>query len=548
MPFSLIEGALGGIGLFLLGMRLMSDGIRTVADARIRRFFSICTSNRVYSLLFGVAMAFLVNSGSAAVVFTIGLVNGGVLNTFQAMNVLGGVLIGASLTLHFSVIPYSIIATPLILSGVVLKFFAHRRRSVNFGDLILGIGLLFLGLTFLEGSYRPINHHPLYEVFNGVFYRVPILAAFFGSLVAFLVQSIPSSISIVTSLVLNQQAGVTLAGSMVAGCLVGVAAMGCLASVGGTSIARRVGLTFLLLSLCFTLLFVLIAPAVMHNLPLGLDHLSTSTISAVLFKQLSIFHTAASLCTAFCSVALSGPCSRFLAKAENLKSNGMDTAESSAGYLDIRILNTPTIAIEQARKEIVRMMTVASFMFADVREIVFEYDARRAETIRQHEKVLDSLNHEITSFLALLARSTKNPDINYETPGLLRTVTALEHMGDRCEEVLDSIILRKNDGILFSEDAMGDLKTLITAVGDVIVAMEGVVKSGHPLDSEALHQLKKITRNCFDAVKRAHFERISSGICSPQALMIFNDMTSSFSSMAEICWNILGMQVRRVDE
>ncbi|MBC8018393.1 MAG: Na/Pi symporter, partial [Verrucomicrobia bacterium] len=141
MPLSLIEGALGGIGLFLLGMRLMSDGIRTVADVRIRRIFSIFTSNRLYSLLFGVAMAMTVNSGSAAVVFTIGLLNGGVLNTYQAMSVLGGVLIGASLSLHFPIIPYSLIATPLIFSGVLLKFFARRRRVANIGDLLLGIGL-----------------------------------------------------------------------------------------------------------------------------------------------------------------------------------------------------------------------------------------------------------------------------------------------------------------------------------------------------------------------------------------------------------------------
>lgn len=548
MPFSLIEGALGGIGLFLLGMRLMSDGIRTVTDARIRQFFSFCTSNRLYSLLFGIAMSFLVNSGSASVVFTIGLVNGGVLNTFQAMNVLAGVLLGASLTLHFSVIPYSLIATPLILSGVMLKFFAHRRRLANFGDLLLGIGLLFLGLTLLEGSYRPINHHPLYEAFNGIFYRVPILAALFGSLVAFLVQSLPSAITIVSALVLNQQAGVAQAGAMVAGCLVGVAALGCLASVGGSSIARKVGLVFLLFSLCFTLLFVVMAPLMIPNLPLGLNHLSTSPDSATLFRQLALFHTAASLCTALCAVVLSGPLSRFLASSEHSKTNGMDTAESSAGYLDQRIINTPTIAIEQVRKEIVRMLTVVTYMFADLREIFFEYDARRADTIRQHEKVLDSLNHEITSFLALLVRSTKNPAINYETPGLLQTISALEHMGDRCEEVLDCIILRKNDGIFFSDDAMGDLKILISAVGDVIHAMDGVVKCGHPLDVDELHRLKRSTRSCFETVKNDHFQRISAGICSPQALMIFNDMTSALAGLTEICWNVLAMQVRRVDE
>jgi phosphate:Na+ symporter len=247
-------------------------------------------------------------------------------------------------------------------------------------------------------------------------------------------------------------------------------------------------------------------------------------------------------------VALSGPVSRLLATSEGSENNGTVSAQPCAGYLDLRIINTPTIAIEQARKEIVRMMSITSFMFGDIREIVFEFDARRAETIRQHEKVLDSLNHEITSFLALLSRSTKNPEINYEIPGLLQTVTALEHIGDRCEEVLDGIVTRKNAGVIFSDDAMDDFKILLNAVGDVMNTTEDAVRSGLPIGADALHQIKLATRACFDRVKQAHFDRISSGVCPPQAMMIFNDMASAFSGIAELCWNVLGMQVRRSNE
>jgi phosphate:Na+ symporter len=544
MPLSLIEGALGGIGLFLLGMRLMSDGIRTVADARIRRIFSIFTSNRLYSLLFGVAMSMTVNSGSAAVVFTIGLVNGGVLNTFQAMSVLGGVLIGASLSLHFPLIPYSLIATPLIFSGVILKFFARRRRVANVGDLLLGIGLLFLGLTLLEGSFRPINHHPLYEVFNGIFYQVTALAALFGALVSFLVQSVPSSIAIIASLMQNHQVSVALSTSMVAGGLVGIAAMGCLASVGGTSVSRRVALIFILITVCVTLLFVLSSSLLADLILPGLA-VSTNRNDTHFITLLSWIHTAASLCAALCAVILSGPASRLMAPSEAVKMNGADSEQPCASYLDMRIINTPTIAIEQARKEIVRMMTVTSFMFADIREIVFEFDSRRAETIRQHEKVLDSLNHEITSFLAQLSRSTKNPEINYEIPGLLQTVTTLEHIGDRCEEVLDTIVIRKNDGVIFSDAAMDDFKILLSAVGDVIGTTADVVRSGQPIGADALHQIKQVTRGCFDRVKQGHFDRISSGVCPPQAMMLFNDMASSLSGISELCWTVIGMRVRR---
>jgi phosphate:Na+ symporter len=547
MPLSLIEGALGGIGLFLLGMRLMSDGIRTVSDTRIRRIFSLFTSNRFNSLLFGIAMSMAVNSGSAAVVFTIGLVNAGVLNAFQAMSVLGGVLIGASLTLHLHIIPYSLIATPLVFSGVLLKFFARRRRLNNAGDLLLGVGLLFLGLTLLEGSYRPIHHHPLYEFFNGIFYRVPVMAALFGAIVSFLVQSASSSIAIITSLMHDHQLTSELSAAMVTGGLVGVAIMGNLASLGGNYISRRVAAVFLAISVLVSLLFVLFSPLLMDiNFPVVTS--VTDSNATHLFTHLSWLHTFASLVAALCAVAVSGLVSRMPASAEDpAHTNGTGSAQPCASYLDVRILNTPTIAIEQARKEILRMMQVTSFMYADVREILFEFDSRRAETIRQHEKVLDSLNHEITSYLALLSRSTKNPEISYEIPGLLRTVSVLEHIGDRCEEVLEGIIARKDAGAIFSDAAMDDLKTLISVVSDVLGATEVAVRSGQAMSTVALRQLKQTTRTSFDLVKQAHYERISSGVCPPQVMMRFNDLESAIIAIAELCWSILGMQVRRVE-
>jgi len=548
MPLSLIEGALGGIGLFLLGMRLMSDGIRTVADARIRRIFSLFTSNRLYSLLFGIAMSMAVNSGSAAVVFTIGLVNGGVLNAFQAMSVLGGVLIGASLTLHLHIIPYSLIATPLVFSGVLLKFFARRRRLTNAGDLLLGVGLLFLGLTLLEGSYRPFAHHPLYEVFDGIFYRMTATAALFGAIVSFLVQSAPSSISIIASLMHNHQLDAGLSAAMIAGGLVGVAFMGNLASLGGNYISRRVAMVFLALSFAVSLLVVLFSPLLVDAILPGLTPVA-GTNDTYLFARLSWLHSAASLFAALCAVVLSGPVSRLLASTDGaVHTNGTDSAQPCASYLDLRIINTPTIAIEQARKEILRMMNVTSFMYADIREILFDFDSRRAETIRQHERVLDSLNHEITSYLAVLSRSTKSPEVSYEIPGLLQIVTVLEHIGDRCEEVLDNIITRKEVGAIFSDAAMDDLKILITAVGDVMAVTEDAVRSGQTIGAEALHQSKHTTRSRFDYVKQAHFDRISSGVCPPQAMMLFNDMASAIVAIAELCWSILGMQVRRAGD
>lgn len=541
----MFEGALGGIGLFLLGMRLMSDGIRTVADARIRRIFSLLTSNRLLSITSGIALSMAVNSGSAAIILTIGLINGGVLNSFQAINVLAGILIGASISLHIHILPYSLIATLLVFSGVLLKFFVRRRRFANAGDLLLGIGLLFLGLSLLENSFRPNEHHPLYGTFNGLFYRVPSLAALFGAIISFLVQSSRSTITIIATLIQNQQIGSVASGSMVVGGLVGVAAIGCLASLGGNFISRRIAVFFLALTLSVSLLYVFISPLITDTALTVLSFLPLQDAKQS-FRELAWLHSVSSLLIALCAVILSGPLSRLLASMEvsGNKNGGTDSAQPCAGYLDVRIISTPPLAIEQARKEIIRMMSVASFMYADVREILFNFDSRRAETIRQHEIVLDSLNHEITSFLALLSRNASNPGVQYEIPGFLQTVTALERIGDRCEDILDGIVTRKNAEIIFSDAAMIDLKALTSAVGDVVTITEDTVRSGTLLDPETLHSIKRYTRSCFEQAKHAHFERISIGICQPQAMLLYNDMSSACIRIAEECWNILGMRLR----
>lgn len=546
MPLSLFEGALGGIGLFLLGMRIMSDGIRTVADDRIRSVFSAVTSNRLYSLLFGMALSLSLNSASAAVIFSIGLANGGVLNVFQAMSVLGGVLIGASLALHLPAIPYSLVATPLIFAGVLLKFFARRRRYANAGDLILGAGLLFLGLSILESSFRPSDNHPFYGAFNGAFFHRPLPAMVFGGMISWFVQSSLSLTSVIASLVSSHHVTALVAGHMVLGGLVGVAALGALVSIGGTSVSRRIAAAFFLINLVVVLLLIALSPVLVEWLhPGGLAGTTGEEVpGGELFAYLIRAHTLAGLLTALSATVLSGLVSRLAGAADDHGVKGA-VPQPCAGYLDNRILNTPTLAIEQARKEIIRMTSVTSFMFADTRELLFDFDARRAETIRQHEQVLDSLNYEITAFLARLAHLTTNSEISFEIPGMLQTVTDLEHIGDRCEEILRCIVARKEGSIIFSDDAMDDLKRLSVVAGASISALDALFRTGQRPDSAEFRTMKSQARLTFDDVKRVHFERISSGTCPPRAAMMFVELNAAFVRIAELCWNIMTVQGRK---
>jgi len=538
MPFTLLEGALGGIGLFLFGIRLMSDGIRTVVDSRIRNVFKKITQNRLLSFSSGILLAILVQSGSAAVVFAFALLHSRIINSFQTLNILAGILLGASIALQIHIPGYTLIAPFLIFAGILINLFAHQRRFFNLGKLLLGIGILFLGLSLLEGSYRAVDHHPLYEVFDGFFYRTTVSASFFGVLLSFLVQSATTFTTIISSLIPIYSISMDAGFCMVAAGVSGAAILGCLAAAGLGAVSRRLAAIFLLITFTAGVLALPLWHYLFAVVP------NPNFDISILYSQLSRLHLLTSCLAAAILLACSSFVSRFMALLEKNVLASNELASHSNGYLDERIIKTPTIALEQARKEIIRMMTVTSFMYADLRSTIQNYDSRRAETIRQHEHLLDSLNHEITAFLARLSQDGSS-EIKYEIAFQLHTVSGLEHIGDRCEEILKSIESKKEAGVIFSDAAMSDIQTLAVVVSDVLGVLEDVVINGSLYDKDRLLNSKKMTRNHFNDVKRNHFLRISDGVCSTRAMMYFNDIMAAFMRITEDCWSVLEDRTRK---
>lgn len=544
MQPGILEGALGGIGLFLLGMKLMSDGIRSVADDRVRSFLSKVTSNRFLSLLLGTLMTLALGSGSAAVIFTVGLLNGGVLNVFKAVSVLAGVLLGSSLFVHLQLIPYSLLSGFFILGGFIAKYFLSSRRLVHYGTLLLGIGLLFFGLSLLEGSYRLLNEsYTVRNLVDQLFYRSTFNAAFLGAVISFLVQSSLSTISIISSLGSEESSVKPLLFAMACGGLLGMPAIGMLAAVGGKYVARRVSMYFTFLSLlsCTLLLFFS-----QFGSEFSL-YLAASYGSGSLVGFISWAYTIPCSLVALLLFTTAAPFSRLIHKSEANSSGRAGGIQPSAGYLDSRILSTPPIALEQARKEVQRMATVATWMYADVMTVLSDFDARRVQSIRQHEQLLDSLNSEITSFLAILSKKASLPDILYEVPGLIQIVSTLEHIGDVSEDILDLTVERKQAGIVFSDDAMRDLVVFAEQVGNILTKTERFVSLGEKISRDDLHQIKNQTRQMYDQIKEAHFSRICNGICPPRSAMLFQEITSSCMRIAELCWNVMVITLRRGD-
>lgn len=539
MPFSLFEGALGGIGLFLYGMRLTSEGVRSVAHSRIRSFFSICAANRFSSFLLGLVSSMLLQSGSAAVIFLFALLRGGLLNSFQSINILAGILLGSSLALNFSISSYHLIAPFFIFFGVVVHFFARKLRYSHWGKLVLGVGLLFLGLSLLEGSYRPINHHPFYEIFDGYFYRTPLSAAFFGLILSLLVQSAQTSTAIVASLLKTYTLSISSANSMIAGSFISLSCIAILATLGADKIVKRIGVFFLFVSISSTLVCGLF-----QNYFVGIFKLFFNDLDS-LYSSLAALHLTNSIMSAFLLTLSSSFLSRTLFFA-GAKTDDMVNSSVSA-YLDSRILSTPTIALEQSRKEIVRMVAIVSGMVADTEEMLNRFDARRSDSIRQREHLVDTLNHEISRFLATLSHKCSDA-IRYDVARYIHIVSSIEHIADRCEEVLKAIEAKKEADVFFSDDAMDDIKNQAQFVMTMIVMVENSVVDSKVYGQDFLDEKKLSMKKLYSNFRLRHIERISGGVCSPGAMIYFNDIMTAYIRILEECWFIMEEQMRGNNE
>lgn len=541
MPLSLIEGALGGVGLFLLGMRFMSDSIRSSADDRAKHALSLLISNRYLSCLFGLFMALAINSGNAAVLFTFGLFNGGVLNVFQAICVLAGVLLGVSLSVHVTFIPYSLLAGPLILGGVLARLFSRSRRRVHGATLLMGIGLLFFGLSLMESSFLPVYHHPFYEIGPDLLNKSSIIATLLGALVSFLVQSAQSSVHSIASLVQDRSLTSATSFAMIFGSLTGTAVMALFAAVDGKTGARRIAVLMIMVTGVVNLFYVIFSDYVVD-----LSSFLSSLFShhdAV--SDLAWGYSLSSLCVAAILFLIAGPVSRRLRKLDVSLSNSSGVTLACTGFLDRRILSTPPIALEQARKTIIHMAGVVASMYSDVNMILSNFDPRRVDAIRQHEQNLDSLSHEITAFLAGLSNSSSSPEIMYEVPGLIQVVSTLEHIGDTSEDILNCTLARKESGVVFSNEAMAELLAFAAIISPVIEQTQRKISTGRIYTRSELQNSRSKITEYHEEIQRSHFTRICSGTCPPRSALLFQEIVSSCMRIAELCWTVMRMPLRR---
>lgn len=527
---------LGGIGLFILGMKTMSEGLQHLAGNRFRSFLERVTRNRFSAAFLGACLTSILQSGSSASILIVSFVNAGLISMYQALAILLGTGVGATVVVQLIAFQASNFALLAIFTGICCKLFFKRRSMVHAGDLLLGAGILFLGLRILESGIVPVGQSAVMRSITEYVFAWKITAVLVGALVTFLVHSPAAAMGIVITFAAGGMVSFNDAVGMVIGSNLGVATLTILAAIGGSAGARRVAGLNLLINFIAVLLALALFPLLVKVVlllspgrgsllePLQYAHLAAQDRN-LLPRLIANAHTIYSLFLLLLFLPLIGFITRS-ADAVRVWRGAKADLSPRAVFLDTRIINTPTIAMLQARNEIIRMADVACSMYDDTVQLLYRFNVKLVRDIQEKEDVLDSLQKQISSFLILLSRRSNDADSSLRIPVLLHIVNELEHLGDVSWQIVGIMQRKKYEKIDFSMQAMADLKRLAAMVGEVVAVVQAVDRFSEG-DQVRIAELHTEVLHHQEAIIAGHVSRMKSGQCTVEAGLLFNDLVAA---------------------
>jgi phosphate:Na+ symporter len=538
----MLFSTIGGLGLFLFGMGLMSDGLKKVAAKRLRKLLESLTRQPVVGVLVGALVTCLIQSSSATTVMTVGFVNAGLLSLKQALCVVLGANVGTTMTAWLvsglGVFKITRYALPAIGVGFLMQVVCKTQQKRSIGQIILGFGILFTGIYFMQEAFSPLTGNKGVEEALIWLGGHPLLGVLAGTVITMLLQSSSASIMMIQTMAFAGLFGsdweVALAVTIpfILGDNIGTTITAQIAAFRTSRNARRVAwghTTFNVLGVCYMLLFLkMFTPVVMWVTPGEVTKATIMLHIAVAHSMFNVFNTLVFL-------PLIGRIEKLLLKVMPVT---VEEVEQQPVVLEERLLDTPVIALSQAKRELIRMAREARRAVESATSGLMSGDVKKLEATRKTEDLIDEFQLEITSYLVELSERQLGDEVSVELPVLLHIVNDLERVGDHAVNIVEIAERKIEQKIVFGETATKESDELVaevfTMLDRIVVAMENDdVQSAH----KALGNENRLNKMQVD-FRRSHVQRMTDGSCSAAAGLIFIDLVDNVEKIGDHLTNI----------
>lgn len=538
-------GLLGGLGLFLFGMKVMSEGLQKVADDRMRRILSSLTSNRLVGALVGLGVSAIVQSSSVTTVMVVGFVNAGLMSLMQGIGVILGANLGTTVTAQLIAFRITGYALPAIALGAALRLFARNRKWAYAGEILLGVGLLFLALSIMKESFDPVRGSEEFRRFFLAIGDNHLLGVLLGALVTVIVQSSSATIGLTLALATSGLLTFDASVALVLGENIGTAVTSNIAALGTNLTARRTALAHFLFNFVgvtyMLVLFPVFLDIVTAVTPGDPDFVVRTQEQAkalgaaigdkpFIARHIANTHTLFNLINVFAFLPMAG----FLAKMTTLLIRGKEEeVEFHLKYIDNRVLNTPPIALGQARAETRRMAQLALDLLDETIAFLGDLDEKRLSGLEKKEEALDRLQKEITDFLVTLSQKSITQETSRDIAAMMNVVSDLERIGDHCENLWRLGQRKKGERIEFSEAAATELEELAEKTREFLVFTLAAVERRDKTVKEKVTAMEDRIDQMEELFRNNHINRLNTGECGVQQGLIFIDMLHNFEKIGD---------------
>lgn len=535
---SIVIPFIGGLAMFIYGMNIMADGLQKAAGSKMKKILEVLTKNKLMGIGLGALVTAIIQSSSATTVMVVGFVNAGLMNLTQAISVIMGANIGTTITGWLvsssewaSMLSPSTLAPITVMAGVVINLASKKQRGKDIACIIIGFGILFIGMNTMSDSVVPLQES---EIFRTVFVTLganPLLGILAGAGVTAIIQSSSASQGILLSLAAAGLVPIKAAVFIIMGQNIGTCVTAILSSIGASKNAKCVGTMHLTFNIIGSIVFSIIAMLVFAKADPSLGE------GIITMTQISAIHTVFNIGTTILLV----PFSRYIILFA-MKINGIEKVETEDEaqlvHLDKRMMSTPSVAVEGAKLETIRLGHIARENLAAAIETLMNHDAERIAAVKQKEGVINKVCDSVSEYLVELCSYNLNDRDSETVTSLLNTISDMERIGDHAENVVELAEEMANEGISFSETALTELAEMTEAtLGSYDNAIRALELDDVQYAVKTTYLEDRVDR-MEKELRAGHITRLSNAECSVSAGIHFLDLLGNLERVSDHAMNI----------
>lgn len=529
---------LGGLGLFLYGMQMMGSGLEAAAGNRMKRILERLTSNPILGVLVGAVITAVVQSSSATTVMVVGFVNSGMMTLRQAVWVIMGANIGTTITGQLIALDVGAIAPLFAFIGVVLVVFIKKQSVRYYGQIIAGLGILFIGMDMMSSSMAPLRES---EAFVNLLtqFSNPVLGILAGAVFTAIIQSSSASVGILQALASSGVIGLSNAVFVLFGQNIGTCITAVLASVGTSRNAKRTTIIHLMFNIFGTVLFTVIC--IFSPLTDWVSSWTPGSPSA----QIANMHTLFNIVTTLLLLPFGG----YLAKLATRILPEKPTEALENGIHQLLYIKpvdqlsaehhvgTSAIVINGVQRELARMAEMVLKNVDESFQAVLEGSPARLEQVEETEEYIDYLNQQISRYISHIIVFETNPQDSEQISAFFKISTNLERIGDHAVNICEYTQLLEQKHIGFSQKAKAEIQSMRETSLEAIRSLGDMSR----VDEDALKAIESFEQKIDDMTldfRQNQMTRLREGACSDEACTLYSEMLTDFERIGDHILNI----------